>query len=264
MQELTIDREFEAAGRRLRPEEESFLEQSLTDDGCLDPIIVWANHDYIILDGHNRYRICKQLGISFKIRAITLADRDACLDWIDRHQLGKRNLTDLERSEYEGRIYNRRKKKHGVRGPEKMDHSEPSSTAEVVAKELGTSPATIKRSGQFVEALDKIEKNAGRAVKDEILSGRSGLSKKEVVAIAKEPAAKQAEAVEVAKRDKPRTGEIKTDVERLIEGIEKLIERVNALAAHRMGHNAQSRAVVATLKEAIKRSKAMARSWRNE
>lgn len=47
-----------------------------------------------------------------------------------------------------GRIYNRRKKANGVRGPEKLDQNEPASTAEQVAAETGVSPATVKRNGK--------------------------------------------------------------------------------------------------------------------
>jgi predicted DNA-binding transcriptional regulator YafY len=137
------------------------------------------------------------------------------------------------------------------------------STAAKLAAEYNVSPATIKRDAKFAEAVDELAKNVGKEVKVEILSGRSGLTKKEVVEIASEPEEKQVAAVESAKLKSPNGSAVKTDVEKLIDGIEGLIEKVNVLAARRMGHNDQSRSVVATLKEAVRQSKAMAKSWRN-
>lgn len=52
---LTIDPEFSALGPKLTIEEENFLFASLERDGCRDAIVVWANNEDIILDGHNRY-----------------------------------------------------------------------------------------------------------------------------------------------------------------------------------------------------------------
>ncbi|MEX2175881.1 MAG: hypothetical protein WD872_16080 [Pirellulaceae bacterium] len=75
----------------------------------------------------------------------------ACLDWIDQHQLGKRNVTDAERALCRGRLYNRRKKAHGGTGANQhkeqscQNDNSANRTAQIVAKELGVSPATIKR-----------------------------------------------------------------------------------------------------------------------
>jgi hypothetical protein len=200
--ELTIDSEFESMGRRLQPEEASLLEQDILEHGCLDPIIVWENHDNIILDGHNRYRICTETGSGFKVRAISLPDREACLEWIDKHQLGKRNLTDVERTVYQGRLYKRRKHKNGGDRKSKSvcQNDKVISTAVALSAELGdVSPATLVRAGKFVDALDAIEVNVSKEAKDEILSGKSGLSKGRVVEIAQQPAEKQAEAFKLAK-----------------------------------------------------------------
>jgi hypothetical protein len=86
-----------------------------------------------------------------------------------------------------------------------------------------------------------------------------------VVEIASEPPAKQAAAIAKAssKSSSSNGSAVKTDVERLIEGIEGLIEKVNAMAARRLGHNNHSHATVSTLKQAIAEAKAMAKSWRN-
>ncbi len=264
---LRIDKEFSALCGQQTPEELNLLEQSLIEHGCLDPIITWANHDDTILDGHTRYRLCGDNRVNFKTKALKFDTREDALNWIIDNQLARRNLSEERKAYLRGKRYNAEKKEHGKRGEEKKTgHDAPSidRTSAKLAEQFSVDEKTIRRDAKFADAVDSIAKNVGTKAKDEILSGHSGLSKKEVVAIADEPAERQAKAIDSAKRDKPRTGEIKTDVDRLIEGIEKLIEKVDSMAAHRMGHNAQSRAVVATLKEAVKQSKSMGRSWRNE
>ena len=265
---LTIDREFADLCGQQTPEELNLLEQSLIDHGCIDPIILWANHDDTILDGHTRYRFCGDNKIPFKTKSLSFKTREDARNWIIDNQLCRRNLSEERKAYLRGKRYNAEKKDDSSRPGNqnaKRDgqnvHRE--STASKLAAQFDVDEKTIRRDAKFSEAVDTIETNVGKQAKDEILSGRSGLSKKEVVAIASEPAERQAEAVETAKRDKPRTGEIKTDVDRLIEGFEKLIERVDAMAATRAGHNQCSRTVVATLKEALKQTKSMAKSWRN-
>ena len=99
-----IDPEFQPLFPPLRPEEYAQLEESLVREGCRDPLVVWAGHN-ILLDGHNRYEICTRLGIPFGVLGIELPDREAALDWIDRNQLGRRNLTRDQYLLFLGRRY---------------------------------------------------------------------------------------------------------------------------------------------------------------
>ena len=59
-----------------------------------------------------------------------------------------------------GRRYNRAKKAHGGdrKSEESRDQFEPLKTAEKLATEHGVSPATVKRAGQYAEAVAKVEK----------------------------------------------------------------------------------------------------------
>ena len=60
--ELTIDQDFKDLIRPLRSQEYLQLEENLLADGCREPIVVWNG---VIVDGHNRYEICKKHGIAF-------------------------------------------------------------------------------------------------------------------------------------------------------------------------------------------------------
>ena len=61
---LKIDNEFKHLICPLQRKEYVQLEQNILADGCRDPIVVWND---VIVDGHNRYEICKRHKISFSI-----------------------------------------------------------------------------------------------------------------------------------------------------------------------------------------------------
>ena len=77
--ELTVDREFRDLIRPLLKDEYRHLEAALLADGCREPITVWKG---IIVDGHNRYEICRRLGIPFDIRERHFDNREEAIIWI--------------------------------------------------------------------------------------------------------------------------------------------------------------------------------------
>jgi hypothetical protein len=109
-QNILIDTEFKALIPPLAPEELAQLEANIIKDGCRDPLVVWSG---TLLDGHNRHDICTKHGIPFDTVEMEFADRDAAMDWMDANQLGRRNLTNDQRSYLRGRRYNRTKKSKG-------------------------------------------------------------------------------------------------------------------------------------------------------
>ena len=92
--QLIIDPEFESLVPPLSQEEYSQLEANILRDGCRDPITIWDN---VILDGHNRYKICRQHDILFNVNPILIENRDEAISWICSNQMGRRNLTDERR-----------------------------------------------------------------------------------------------------------------------------------------------------------------------
>ena len=94
---FVIDEEFRSLIPPLTAEERAGLEESLLRDGCLDTLIVWREPQ-ILLDGHHRKETCDQYGIDYAVREISLPDWEAAADWIDAHQLGRRNLTPEQMS----------------------------------------------------------------------------------------------------------------------------------------------------------------------
>jgi N6-adenosine-specific RNA methylase IME4 len=95
MSEFRIDPAFESLIPPLAPDESALLEQSIKAEGCRDPLVVWNG---ILLDGHNRKRICDKLGTAYQTRNIDLPDLLAAKIWIRENQSGRRNLTDDQRA----------------------------------------------------------------------------------------------------------------------------------------------------------------------
>jgi N6-adenosine-specific RNA methylase IME4 len=98
--EIEIDAEFQALMSPLSEEERSGLERALLQDGCRDPLVVWAQADGapILLDGHNRYETCQRRGLAYSIKSLDLASREEAMVWICENQLNRRNLNETQRA----------------------------------------------------------------------------------------------------------------------------------------------------------------------
>ena len=94
--ELTVDPEFRDLIPPLNEEELKLLEESLVADGCESPLTVWNG---VIVDGHNRYAICRKHEIPFSIQEKNFSSRGDAMLWMLRNQLGRRNLNSYQRVE---------------------------------------------------------------------------------------------------------------------------------------------------------------------
>lgn len=98
--DLHIDPGFSQLICPLTADEYQQLEQNLLAEGCRDALVVWpVDGKAILLDGHNRYRICRQHNLPFTTLERHFGDREAAQEWIIRNQLGRRNLQPFQRVE---------------------------------------------------------------------------------------------------------------------------------------------------------------------
>lgn len=161
--DFRVDQEFKALIPPLSPEEKEQLEKNILAEGCRDALVVWrgipglnGETADILLDGHNRLDICQKHGITFKTIGVDLPSREAASDWIDKNQLGRRNLTPDAFKLLLGRRYNRVKKaQHRPEKRDQIDPVTPQRTAERLATEHSVSPATVKRAAKFAEEVEK-------------------------------------------------------------------------------------------------------------
>lgn len=153
---IIVDAEFEKLIPPLTPDEYAQLEQNLLADGCQDSLKVWRNDGNIILiDGHNRLKICNEHGLKYNVEELVLPDRDAAMNWMDANQLGRRNLTRELMSKIRGRRYNREKKQGKRTDLTCGNNYQKSTTAETLAKEYGVTEKTIRNDGKFAEECEQ-------------------------------------------------------------------------------------------------------------
>jgi len=93
--EIVVDASLKAYIDPLTPDEHAALEQSLLAEGCRDALVLWGN---VLVDGHNRYGICRQHGLPFRTvqHERFQSMEDVHLWMIDQH-LGRRSVSDFQR-----------------------------------------------------------------------------------------------------------------------------------------------------------------------
>ena len=78
----------------LSAEQSAALEEDLLRNGCYSPIIV--NEDMVIIDGHNRQKLCQQHGIPYDMAVFSFADLLEAKRWALDTQKARRNLDKWE------------------------------------------------------------------------------------------------------------------------------------------------------------------------
>ena len=197
MTKLILEPELEKVCLALTEDEYSTLEKQILRDGCLDALKVWdCDGELVLLDGHNRLKICKKHNIPFETTTIEIDSIEDAIVWIADNQDGRRNATKEQKDYISGKRYeaqkiiNKRRDSNGLfiaNAPTeqnaKVDYKRPDApTASKQAQDEGVDPATVLRNAQFARGVDiLIEKNP--AVAQAILKpkgGRPPLSKIEV------------------------------------------------------------------------------------
>ena len=156
---LNIDKEFETLIPQLTLEEYQQLEKNLVRDGCREPLVVWNG---TIIDGHNRYKICRKREIEFQVKEMEFDDRQAAIEWIILNQFGRRNLPAFQRGALALRLKpiiqekakERQRTSTGGAIPQLVQKSAPaekSKTRDELAKLAGVSHDTIEK----VETIQK-------------------------------------------------------------------------------------------------------------
>ena len=94
---IVVDPQLQAYIDPLTPDEHAALERSLLAEGCRDALVLWGD---ILVDGHNRYGICRQHDLPFQTvqNPQFQSIEDVHLWMIDQH-LGRRSISDFQRGE---------------------------------------------------------------------------------------------------------------------------------------------------------------------
>ena len=159
---ITIDAEFRHLIPAISDDERKQLEANIVAAGGVrDPLTLWLrdDNDWVILDGHNRFEICQRVKFPFPYHEVEFDTRDEAAEWIDRNQLGRRNLSRQDYKLLLGRRYNRAKRADGGHGDQKSggQSDRPKEKAsERLAREYGVGEATVRRAGKYQAAAAQL------------------------------------------------------------------------------------------------------------
>jgi len=145
----------------------------------------------ILVDGHNRHEICTRLGLPFEVVQAVFADREAVALWIEENQVGRRNLSDDQRSVIADSIRERRSKaaviaaaskagKSGGRGRANSVEDNASSTLSDDGKKGRTRAAVaeeLKVPERKLRAVAEVKKSSeGRGLLKQVRKGEITLA----------------------------------------------------------------------------------------
>lgn len=184
--QLIIDDELRDLIPALTNDEYEQLEQNILEEGIRDSLIVWNK---TIVDGHNRYNIALEHGLNYEIEERDFEDKNEVINWMIDNQLGRRNLSPQQQSYLRGKRYSQEKKSKVDNlvqfQKDPIGKTFPSeSTAETLGKQYGVSDRTIKNDEHFSKGVDNISRYQPE-LKNEILSGKSDFTNKEVQSFSK-------------------------------------------------------------------------------
>ena len=198
-----IDPEFENKIPPISEDEfKQLRENILTAGEVYEPLVVW---DGVLVDGHNRWKVIRENPeIKWRVRNMEFTDKWAAFDWMYKNQLGRRNLTDEQRTYMIGKMYEARKNTHGGdRKSSAQNEHLNGRKSEQIARELGVSHETVKRSEKFSKGVDALRDVSPDAA-DKVLNGKTAATKAEVSELGKaEPEIIEAFAQAVNEGKKP-------------------------------------------------------------
>lgn len=206
--ELIIDSEFKNLIPPMKPEEFQGLKENIVNNGydILYPIVIWNN---IIIDGHNRYSICKEFNIQFSVSEKNFNNRFEVMNWIINNQLNRRSMTNEQRSYLIGKRYQEEKKEEGR--PKIGNNVVPlvtlrpnnSNIEQKIAEKYKVSPETVRKAEKFANAIDEVANNAS-INPYKILGREIKATRKDIVGLSQQSAEVQKEIIEkVEKKEIP-------------------------------------------------------------
>ena len=162
---IRINDEYKQLISQLSSEEYETLKKSIRESkGNVVPII--ANQQGVILDGHNRFRICKELGIDPRIEIKEFSSSIYEKEFVIIINLNRRHLNQFQISELGYKLEEIEKQKARFRQLKNLKNVEaiiPSSLAsidandetgkisKIIAKRIGQSPTMYERNKKIIE-----------------------------------------------------------------------------------------------------------------
>ncbi|GAB3044265.1 ParB N-terminal domain-containing protein [Spirosoma pulveris] len=205
---ITIIPELEALIPPLSSEEFTQLEANIVREGCREPLQIWQTIQsqidgsasnqpvFVLVDGHNRLRICRQHAVDFKLLVREFSGLEAVRESMIDNQLGRRNLTPEQMAYLRGLKYLNTKRTSGrpttatkkggqsssistLSENDDIDQFIPSATRteDQLAHQYNVSPKTIRMDASYAKGIAKLAEPLRR----EVLSRNTKVSKKDII-----------------------------------------------------------------------------------
>ena len=224
MRELKIDPELRDLLPPLTNEEYKQLEKNIVENGFDRnfPIMEWQG---FIVDGHNRYDICKKHNIEPIIGTLAYKTKKEVMEWMLDIQLGRRNLTPIQKiaiTEKYRPIYEKQAKENSlsnlkqntdvVKLPTRTEKDNMGRTSEKLASIANVSEKTYRMGA-------KILNSGNEKLKQEVLSGEKSIN-----AGYKELTRKKENKKEEVKNEIPSTSQIQPPKSKVSEEVKQICE----------------------------------------
>ena len=157
MTELTIyiNPEYEALLPKLPKEEYEALKVSVQTEGLHYPIVVNAKGE--ILDGHNRFRICQELGLNPKIDERHFEDKLLEKKFVIEVNLRRRHLNTFQQIELAKPLLEIEKnlaQERMVKGDPRQNFAE-GKAMDLFASKVGSNPETVRQAFWLMDNAPK-------------------------------------------------------------------------------------------------------------
>ena len=170
---ITINEELRSFIDPLTANEYAALERSLLAEGCRDALVLWGE---VLIDGHNRYSICKQHGIEFRtVQNTKFNSIDDVMLWVIDNHLARRSVSDFQR----GVLALRKKDIVSARMAQKAAEAAPDSPAATEDKAPESPPWNTREdvakaarvSSNTISQIERIRKAATPQLVEAVRSG---------------------------------------------------------------------------------------------
>jgi hypothetical protein len=190
---ITINEVLRSYIDPLTANEYAALERSLLAEGCRDALVLW---DDVLIDGHNRYEICRRHSIAFNtVQNTSFGSLDDVMLWMIDNHLARRSVSDFQR----GVLALRKKEIVAARTVQQAGQPEDGAARSSVQLSTREDIAKAARvSSNTIGLIEKIQKAAAPELVDAVRSG--AISINAAANVATLPQAEQVAAVAGGKK----------------------------------------------------------------
>lgn len=171
MKEIKLDKEFRKLLPNLTSEEYKKLEKSIIKNDCRDPLVLWNG---ILIDGNNRHKICTEHNKHFSTVNMEFDSREEVELWIIKTQLGRRNLTDIDKLKIAGKL------KALFSEIAKKNQGKRTDISSILTKSIDARKEAANIAGVSTGNLTKfefIEENASNDIKEKVMNSEISIDK---------------------------------------------------------------------------------------